>query len=183
MIALEHKTDVLLIKLRSIFLVQLVYGEIEEVVLSVPTAVVHSENVENSGFSSSGGAHDRDELPLFDIQVDAAEDKRFRRTVLVIFFDVSERDHQFVLYTNRACTLRPIKYALDLGDTAGFWQSAGRNFGEPVEPEGSDSHFHRTNLLVKTHPGASDANRCFVRSGEQSEPEKQQEHRTDINVL
>ena len=67
MVALEHEAEVLLVQLVAILLLEPVNGEIQQVVLAAPGAIVHADDVQQRGFARAGGSHDGDELALFDV--------------------------------------------------------------------------------------------------------------------
>ena len=72
-IALEHEADVLLVQLGAVLRAELVHRLIEEVVLAGPGAVVHADDVEQRRLAGARRPHDRDELALLDVDVDAPQ--------------------------------------------------------------------------------------------------------------
>jgi hypothetical protein len=48
-------------------------GDIIEKEFSGPAVVMHPEDMQERGFAGAGRAHDRDELALFDLEVDVAQ--------------------------------------------------------------------------------------------------------------
>ena len=60
----------------------------QEVILAGPIAVEHSDDRKQRGLAGARWSHDRDELALFDVQVDSAQDKRFAYAGLVELFDI-----------------------------------------------------------------------------------------------
>jgi hypothetical protein len=75
MIALKNEADVSLVQLISVFDFELMDRMIQKIIFAVPGAVIHPKDVKDGGFSGAGGAHDRDELSFFYIDVDAPQDE------------------------------------------------------------------------------------------------------------
>ena len=94
-VALEHESEVLLVNLVAVLFAQRMDRVIEEMILAGPGGIVHSDQVQQRGFSGAGGSHDGDELALGDIHIDAAQHERLGRAVLEEFFDVTKLDHNF----------------------------------------------------------------------------------------
>ena len=55
MIALKDEAEVFLVQLHAIFLVELVDGVLDQVIFTGPRAIVHSEQVQQSGFARAQG--------------------------------------------------------------------------------------------------------------------------------
>jgi hypothetical protein len=92
MIALKNEPKVFLVKLHAIFFAELVDGMVEQMILAGPGAVVHAEQMQQSGFSRAGRAHNGNKLAVLDLDVDAAQDEGLGGTVLEIFLYVAQSD-------------------------------------------------------------------------------------------
>src|SRR5215217_3979398 len=91
-VALKDEADVLLVQLGPIFRGELVHRLIEEVILAGPGTVVHPDDVQERRFAGPRRPHDRDELPLFHIDVDAAQHVTAARAVGIRLLDVAQPD-------------------------------------------------------------------------------------------
>ena len=74
-----------------------VHGPIVEVVLARPRRVVHAEDVQERRLAGARRAHDRDELPLLDVQVDPPQDEGLRGALLEALLDVPKANHARLL--------------------------------------------------------------------------------------
>src|SRR6185369_5719113 len=72
---------------------ELVHRRVEEVVLALPAGVEHAEDRHEGRLAGPRGPHDGDELPLLDLQVDAAQDEGPDVPVLVGLFDIAQTNH------------------------------------------------------------------------------------------
>ena len=93
-IALEDEADVLLLQPHAVLRRQLVHRLVEQPVLAGPGAVVHAHDVQQRALAGARRAHDRHELALLDVDVDAAQDEGLRQAVPVALLDVSQFDHR-----------------------------------------------------------------------------------------
>jgi hypothetical protein len=66
---------------------------LEELVLARPRPIEHADDPEERGLSRARRPHDRDELALTDVEVDASEYPGARRTGVEGLLDAAERDH------------------------------------------------------------------------------------------
>jgi hypothetical protein len=73
MILLKNKTYLLVSQRRPFLRLEVVNGNIIEKEFSGPAVVMHSKDVQERGFAGAGRAHDRDELALFDLEVDVTQ--------------------------------------------------------------------------------------------------------------
>src|SRR5579864_9368661 len=93
-IALKNESDIPVAQIAALILIQIVDRLIHEVILAGPGAVVHPDEMQQGGFARARGSHDRDELALLDIHIDAAQDERLAHAVVVELLDVSKLDHE-----------------------------------------------------------------------------------------
>lgn len=89
MVTLKNEANVLFVKLGAILLIDAMDRMIQEIVLTGPGGVMHPEKMQQRGFPRPGGAHHRNKLTLFDVNVDAAKDIGFGGSVLKKLFDIS----------------------------------------------------------------------------------------------
>lgn len=94
---LEDEADVFLVEFGSSALVEFVNGIAVEMILARPFSVIHAEDGEEGGFSSSTGSHESDEVTLIYFEADLAEDEEFAGLGFDGLFDVLELDHFLVL--------------------------------------------------------------------------------------
>src|SRR5262249_7732676 len=91
-ITLKHKPDIPIPEIIPLVLIQLVNRLIEEVILAAPGAVMHSDQVKQSGLTRARGPHDRDELALFDLGVDPPQHESLAYAMSKKFLNVPELD-------------------------------------------------------------------------------------------
>ncbi|MBV8202867.1 MAG: ATP-binding cassette domain-containing protein, partial [Acidobacteria bacterium] len=112
-IGLEDEADVLLGDLRPLLGLHHVDGLIEQVVLADPGAVEHAEDRQQRRLAGAGRPHHGDELPLPDLEVDAAQHvggAALRGRIGLL--DVAQADHGAYYLTSagpRARGLTPIR--------------------------------------------------------------------------
>src|SRR5665213_3534891 len=92
MIALEHKSDIAFVQLNTLPGIQFVDRLIGEKIFSRPAAVQHADHVQQRRFPRARRSHDRDEIALVDLDVDAPQYIRASRAGLVEALDVVELD-------------------------------------------------------------------------------------------
>ena len=90
-----------LVQLGALLRVQPVHRLVDEVVLAGPRAVVHAEDVEQRRLAGARRPHDRDELALLDVEVDAAQDVGAADAVRVRLLDVAQRDEHLQGFLTR----------------------------------------------------------------------------------
>src|SRR5262249_5480917 len=98
MVALEHETDVLLVELYAILRFHSMHLVTQELELSGPGAIEHSENAQQSGLPCPRGTHDGDELTFFDLRRDAAQHIAAAVAAFIEFLDVPKYDHDLSLF-------------------------------------------------------------------------------------
>src|SRR5579871_3792774 len=93
MVALENEAKIFLVDLVAVLFLELVDGVIKEIVFAGPGAVVHADQVQQSGFAGAGGSHDGDELAFLDVDIHSTQDKGLGGAVLEVLFDIAKRNH------------------------------------------------------------------------------------------
>src|SRR5262249_1369607 len=92
-VALEHEPDVPVSKLIALILIKFVDRLIEKIIFPSPSSIVHANQVQQRGFARARRSHNRDELALPDIDIDAPQDECLADAVGVELLDVPEMNH------------------------------------------------------------------------------------------
>src|SRR5437868_13964000 len=79
MVLLEYESDVFLVQLRALLQVELMDRLLEQVVLTAPGAVEHSNDAEQRRFSRTGRPHNGYEVAFLNVDRDAPQDVIARR--------------------------------------------------------------------------------------------------------
>jgi hypothetical protein len=99
-ILLKNEADVFFVQLDAAAIVEFMHRVFEQIIFALPRAIEHADDAHERRFSGARGAHDGDELAVFDIEIDPAEHPGFSRTGFIRFFDV-DHSNQFAPTFNR----------------------------------------------------------------------------------
>jgi hypothetical protein len=88
-VALKNKSDVRLVQFVALFDVEFVNGFAIEIIFANPSAIEHSDNAEQSGFSSAGRSHNGDKLGWLNIQIDTTKQKKTVRARFNGFLEIA----------------------------------------------------------------------------------------------
>src|SRR3982074_3381727 len=94
MVLLKHETDLLVPQCGAFFRLQMMNGSFAQKIFTLPTVIVHSENVQQRGFASARWSHHRDKIAFLDVQIDLAQDvEKFLPPERITAFEVFEFNH------------------------------------------------------------------------------------------
>jgi|ERR1017187_5517933 hypothetical protein len=94
MIALKNETNLLVAQGRALFWLELMHRGLAKKVFATPGVIVHAENVEKRRFPGAGRAHDGNEFPFREIEIDIAQDvKEFALRQRINAFQFSKFNH------------------------------------------------------------------------------------------
>src|SRR6185437_5106847 len=96
-ITLEDEPDVTPVQVCPLLTIELVNQVVGEHILSSPAVIQHPNNAEESRLTRAGWSHHCDELTLFYVQVDAAEQPRRARRALYRLLNIAKLNQCLVL--------------------------------------------------------------------------------------
>src|SRR6266404_2884702 len=94
-VALENEADIGLVQFVALLDVEFVDRLIEKIVFTIPRAIEHADNAEQRGFPRARRTHEGDELPLLNVDVDAAKHKEFAPTGLESLLEIAHLNQRF----------------------------------------------------------------------------------------
>src|SRR6267154_4136162 len=92
-VALKDKANIAITKVGAFFGIERVNCDIVEMIFPAPCLIVHAQDVQQGRFTGTRRPHDRNELALLNVQIDAAQHIRLCHTVRKRLFDVAQPDH------------------------------------------------------------------------------------------